>query len=260
LVYRVLIGGSTLTSELNHQKTFFNDALELASTVARIHELYNNPEHWPGSESHPSAPEAAAKYRDKMETIHNVYRSSCALIAQERGLEPLRDAIARITPEVETMVKERNTQLIDYDSYRRRVKALKEKHQQYEENGKSTTTAAQENLAEITRFENKEKNAKELFEEKNYKTKQEFLKAKDQHDRIMDDLLIANVVCQVELFTRAAKELEDVLSLLPPERVRENTFWFILSLKPALLIRCLFFFCLALHCSLFCFFFLILGK
>jgi chromosome segregation ATPase len=162
-----------------------------------------------------------------MDTIHNVYRSSCALIALERGLEPLRDAIARITPEIESMVKERNTHLIDYDSYRRRVKGYKEKQQQYEENGKSTTTAAQENLAEITKFENKEKNAKETYEDKNYKTKQELLKAKDQHDRIMDDLLIATVVSQAELFARAAKELEDVLSLLPPERVRENTFWFV---------------------------------
>eukprot|EP01040_Poterioochromonas_malhamensis_P006424 gene6424-6920_t len=213
--------GAALHAVLNQQKNFFNDAVELSGSVSRIHELYANPEYWVGPASTLSATDAAVRYKEKMDLIHNVYRSSCAVIALEKGLEPLKDAIAKITPEIESMVKERNTQLIDYDSYRRRVKGLKEKQEQYEQNGKGNTPAATENQAEIQKFTNKENNARELYHEKNNKTKEEILNAREQHDRVVDDLLVAVVVTQAELFARAAKELESVISLLPQDQVQE---------------------------------------
>lgn len=64
--------------------------------------------------------------------IHNVVRSSAALVSVERGLEPLREAIAALTPEIDALIKERNLQVTDYDSYRRRVKTAREKKESLE--------------------------------------------------------------------------------------------------------------------------------
>lgn len=201
------------------QKQFFTDALEFSTTISRIHETYGSPEYWPGAESELASINGGTKYRDQMEMIHNVYRSSCALIAVEKALDPLREAIAKITPEIDSMVKERNTQLIDYDSYKRRLKALKEKAESLEQAGKGGTTQAQENLQEIAKFENKEKLAKEGYEDKNLRTKQEIIRARQQSDNLMNDVLIASVVAQYELFSGAARELEKVIDLLPQEKV-----------------------------------------
>ncbi len=128
----LIIGGAALHSVLSQQKAFFNDVLELTGTVERIHETYADADSWPGPTSRLTSPNAALSYKQKMERIQNVYRSSCALINLEKGLEPLREAIARITPEIDSMIKERNRQVVDYDSYRRRLKALREKQDNYE--------------------------------------------------------------------------------------------------------------------------------
>lgn len=67
-----------------------------------------------------------------METIHNVVRSSCALINVERGLDPLRESLSELTPTVNNLIKERNALLKDYNSFRRRLKSLQEKKIQLE--------------------------------------------------------------------------------------------------------------------------------
>jgi hypothetical protein len=218
----VLSGGNGFHTILNQQKQFFNDATEFSKSVNRIHSQYEDPEFWRGQDTQLASIPAALKYKEKMASIHTVYRSSCALVAVDNALEPVKDAIAKITPEIDYMTKERNTQLIDYDSYRRRVKGLKEKQEGFEKNGKANTTAAQDNLQEIQKFEAKEKAAKENYEMTNTKTKQEILKAREQHDQLMNDVLVTSVVCQAELFANAARELEEVLALLPKDKVREK--------------------------------------
>ena len=59
----------------------------------------------------------------------------------------------------------------------------------------------------------------------NEKVKVDILAAKADHDQIMDSVLLAIMISQAELFSTAAKQLEDVISTLPPERtalVRER--------------------------------------
>lgn len=99
----------------------------MANSLSRINQTNNDPEYWKGATNCLTAVEGAELNKESAEYIHNVVRSSCALSVVENALDPLRDAIATITPEIDGLVKDRNAQVIDYDSYRRRVKAIREK-------------------------------------------------------------------------------------------------------------------------------------
>ncbi len=119
-------------SLLAQQKTFFHDSNEVASNYNRLHEQYVDKDFWPGTTCHLTTIRGSSQYKEKMELIHNVYRSSTALINLEQALEPLRETIAKIGPEIEAITKERNTIVIDLDSYRRRLKAAREKKETLE--------------------------------------------------------------------------------------------------------------------------------
>jgi hypothetical protein len=120
--------GAANYSALALQKSYFADGVALATSIARIHKLYELPsEYWPGTESNLISFQGAIKYKEVMTELHNVNRSSSAITCLDKAIDPLRDAIAEINPRIEAMVKDRNIQLIDYDSYKRRLKSLREK-------------------------------------------------------------------------------------------------------------------------------------
>lgn len=214
-------GGAANHSSLNLQKSYFADAVELANSMARVHETYSNEEFWPGARPELCSVPAAVRYRDVMQELNAVYRSSCALTAMEKGIDPLREAISEIGPHIETAAKDRNTQLIDFDSYRRRLKGLREKREYLETQGKTNTSAGQENLAEIAKFETKEHVAKELYEQKNEALKNDILESRARYDSLMNELLVSVVVSQAELFRAAAQKLDEVIALLPQDKVEE---------------------------------------
>jgi hypothetical protein len=126
------LAGAGLHSLLTQQKTFFHDANEVATNFDRIHQQYDSSDYWPGTKSQLTTTRGSELYREKMELIHTVYRSSTALLNLEKALEPLRETIAEIGPHIEGIAKERNTIVIDLDSYRRRVKAAREKRETME--------------------------------------------------------------------------------------------------------------------------------
>ncbi len=142
-------------SLLAQQKTFFHDSNEVAVNYNRIHEQYVDRDFWPGTTSHLTTIRGADVYKEKMELIHNVYRSSTALINLEQALEPLRETIAKIGPEIETITKDRNTIVIDLDSYRRRLKAAREKKEALEV--KFGLSCLRASLNSITAYRNKER-------------------------------------------------------------------------------------------------------
>jgi hypothetical protein len=176
--------------------------MNFSSTVARVHQLYSSPDYWPVDGSGTDLPkllqpDAANSYYGKMYYLHNVFRQSCHQIIQETSLLPMKESISRITPEIEALVKERHIQLVDYDAYRRRGRALKEKETHLEDVGRGNTPQALEIYQDRTKTEFKERHAKKLFEEKNKYTKEEILNARKEHDQLMQDLFITNIVCQV---------------------------------------------------------------
>ena len=74
-------------------------------------------------------------------------------------------------------------------------------------------------IAEISRFDAKLQTAEVNYKEDNTKVKDDIIKAKFAHDQLMDMLLITTIVCQAEVFTRAANELNAIVSTLPIHRV-----------------------------------------
>lgn len=90
-----------------------------------------------------------------------------------------------MAPEIESAVKERNIQQKDYDSYRRRLKALEAKKESYETEGKAASKAAKDNLEEMEKFQRKVEAGLESFTSYNEKAKQDIIDAKRKHDQIM---------------------------------------------------------------------------
>ena len=114
-------------SFLTHQKSLFSDAEELSKSLARIFEQSQMCTDWPGVQCNMQFRDQADLYVQRVGAIHNVLRSSVSTVSVEEALDPLKAAVTAVAPEVERTVKERNTQQKDYDSYKRRLKALEAK-------------------------------------------------------------------------------------------------------------------------------------
>lgn len=69
----------------------------------------------------------ATAYYQHWEEIQDIYRSSTSNTCEDLALEPLRAAVTKNGPEISELCKERNSALKDYDSYKRRLKALEAK-------------------------------------------------------------------------------------------------------------------------------------
>lgn len=209
-----------INSVMMQQKQMFNDAHELAAALSRIY-TSNADSEWPGCPSEMTHLNSALAYKECMKTTHDVVRSSAAMVVVERALEPMRAAVTKMAPEVDKSVKEREALVMDYDSYRRRLKDLERKRDDAEAQGKSGSSANQTTLAEITRFEAKMTNAESKYVEKNKEVKKSIKDSKKAHDQLMDMFLITVVCAQAELFKRAAAHLEAVVNTLPEDKVRQ---------------------------------------
>lgn len=209
-----LTGGAALNSVLANQKATFADCKALSASLAK---LYTDDADlpWPGTVSGLSQRGAAVAYRDAWENIHDSLRSTTMAVCVEQSLEPLRAAVTRLGPENDAMVKARATLIKDYDSYRRRLSGLKEKRDKAQAQGKDK----QELNAEVQRFEAKVEGAGQTYQEANHKAKSDIISAKGTHDQLMESLLITTAVCQLELLSRASAELQQVVSLMPQDKV-----------------------------------------
>lgn len=217
--------GAALHSALANQKKMFADSYDLATSLARIYQRNLTMTDWDNTTCQLQQGAAAESFKNSWESIHTVIRSSSAMVSTEMSLEPLRAAVTKMQPEIEAQCKERNTKLTDFDSYRRRLKGLeatKEK-QVAKASGPGATPADQKaveaTVAEIARFEGKREAAECAYNEDNKRVKEDIIKAKVAHDQMMDMLLITTIVCQADMFTRAANELNAIVGALPIDKV-----------------------------------------
>lgn len=213
--------GASLSSLLSHQKRAFGDAHHLATTLQRIYNDSLTTTDWPNVKCELKHQDAVEAYRACWERIHDVYRSSSAAVCDEQGLQPLKQAVTKIAPDIDATRKERDEKLIDYDSYKRRLRNLQSKKADFEAQGKGSSKNAHDNLHEISRFEAKIDTTEKLYLEKNQKVKTDIINAKRAHDLLVDQLLITTIVTQYELFSKAAEQLHQVLSVLPPEKLSQ---------------------------------------
>jgi len=213
--------GAALHSYLMKQKAMFSDAEELAKSLARIFDSNLRMSDWPDVDCEMKQCHVAEQYNEKMDLIQNILRSSASTVCSEHALDPLRAAIARMNPEIDALCKERDIKLTDYDSYRRRLKEKETKKEQLAATGKAETPAAAEIQADIDKFHRKVAAGLEEYTHINNKCKADIIACKSEHDQLMDNLIITTVVCQAELFTQAASQLEAIIDLMPEDKVRE---------------------------------------
>ena len=120
----------------------------------------------------------------------------------EQALEPMRAEITKISPEVDVICKQRDTLVKDFDSYRRRLKALEAKRDAAQAKEKKDDKAIQDAVNEVTRYEAKVDTSRMGYNDSNQLAKESIEAARSTHDELIDSLLITTVVCQAELFAR----------------------------------------------------------
>ena len=135
------------------------------------------------------------------------------------ALHPIQDNATKLSKTIEEECNSRRISLKDYDSYRRRLKNHQAKRDAAEAQGKANTPAHAAILAEIQKFEAKVQIAGDHYVSENKKTKEDILFSKEKHDDLIDNFFLTIVVSQAELFSRAYEKLNDVIKLLPQEKV-----------------------------------------
>jgi hypothetical protein len=211
--------GAALTAVLSHQKQFFGDAMELSRILNRLYCQNADAEYWPGTACAMAQTDAAASYHESLTLIHEVFRSSSAMTTNEMALEPIKAAVTRMAPEIETSCRQRATVVKDFDSYRRRLQRAEQERDQKKD--KVTEVKLAEIVAEVEKLESKVVRSEAEYQTQNAKTKADIVAAKYAHDHLLDLLLISTVTAQAELFAMAAKQLQTVVAKFPTDKVQQ---------------------------------------
>ncbi|KAJ1418199.1 hypothetical protein B484DRAFT_453752 [Ochromonadaceae sp. CCMP2298] len=216
--------GAALHSYLVHQKSMLADGEELAKSLARVYESNERMTDWPYCESQLLHGHLAEAYREKMDLVQNVLRSSTSTVCAERALDPLRAAVLQLNPEVLALQKERDMKLTDYDSFRRRLKEKEAKKEAIEAAAHNKgmpipPTEMDRVAADLDKFQKKVQSGLEEYLYVNEKVKGDIIKARALHDQLVDQMLVTAVVCQAELFNQAACQLEAVIEGMPADKV-----------------------------------------
>lgn len=210
--------GKAISDVLDQQKMLTTQSLELANVMSQVYSS-NSENPWPKDVNEMTQLQAATSYKEAWEEIHTQIRSAIQAVQNDHGLEPVRACYTQLRPEYDSAVKTRAEAVMDYDSYRRRLKNLKEKQALNRQQGKDVGNAAADMKTEIERYESKETASKTSYEDQNEKLKAKIGQAKSMHDALMDDFIITAIVTQAEMFSRAAEKLQEVVNLLPQDKV-----------------------------------------
>jgi hypothetical protein len=172
---------------------------------------------WPDSLCTLKSSVLSIKYDESCRTARNIIGASCDSICAEQGLEPFRTAAATMQPEIEETCRVRSKLVIDFDSYRRRLKTLETKKASIEATAKEKVLL--DLNTEIARYTAKVSSAEQAYIEFNTKTKEDIIRSRVSHDELLDSLLVTSIICQAELHARMSKELEQLLQLCPPQQI-----------------------------------------
>ena len=76
---------------------------------------------WPDCECELVYDLQAGNYCDTVKTINKVTRSTANFVLTDKAIEPIRAATTVMKEELDSLIKERQLKVTDYDSYRRRL-------------------------------------------------------------------------------------------------------------------------------------------
>lgn len=208
---------------LRAQKELISNSKELSQVVQRVYQSNYQDAAWPQTQSGYvlKCTEAAERYKQSWAMLNDCILPCVNHVCTADSYESLKDASIHMSNAVEEEKRIRRDHLKDFDSYRRRLKALEQKRDANEAQGKGSTPAHADTLAEIQRFEAKVQTASETYHSANAKAKYDILHSKEKHDELVDNSFITMVTAQAELFGRAHEEMQNILQLLPQEQVLE---------------------------------------
>jgi hypothetical protein len=204
--------GACMSEMLRSQKVCFNEVRNLATCLAKVYVRNEDIDDWPDCENKMGELAGAIAFSEETDYIHNTIRSSSGMATVETTLEPLRAAVTKMCPEVSGILALRTEAMADLDAHRRRLRTLEEKI-------KAVPAKADALEGDLNKFRSKFQNSEYKFKQSDVKAKHEILLAKLAHDKLVDMLLITTVVCQQELYKRAAANLTDVISHFPKDKV-----------------------------------------
>ena len=204
--------GACLSEMLRNQKVCFDEQRNLATCLARIFVKNEDIVDWPDHENKMDELAGAIAFAEESDYLHNTVRSSAGLAVVETSLEPLRAAVTKMCPEVESIIAVRNEVIADVDAHRRRLRSIEQRVAAFPAKADSLD-------GELKKFRAKYQNSDYKFKQADIKAKHEILLAKLAHDKLLDMLLITCVVSQQELYMRSAEQMSAIVRLFPEEKV-----------------------------------------
>ena len=206
-----------LQAFLVDQKKTFNDSLEVSKSAARVYTKYattlETQGYFAGIECKLQLAQQAAQFYDEMKMIHEVLRSSSAMVCNEEALTPFRDFVVKVGDGVAELDKQRRTRLLDYDAHKRRHKALEDKSH-------SSSGLSNSEQGDLNKFAQKLKDDDEGIKMITDAEDDTIRRSKMEHDALMDDFIVILTVCQARLFNAAGERLNALVAKLPPEKVK----------------------------------------
>ncbi len=152
-----------------------------------------------------------------MNYIYKVLSAGAQQISIESGSRPLANQTRKLSENVEAICEERGAKVKDFDSYKRRLKNLREKREDAQ--AKTGQPASEDLQNEIKKFETKCSSAEATYNQLNNDAKAAMLEGKRAGDRMLESLLLSVVFAQAEFMRKGALHLERVLALFPVEQV-----------------------------------------
>jgi hypothetical protein len=101
-----------------------------------------------------------------------------------------------MAPAIQSACERRESAVKDFDSYRRRLKALETKRETAQRDNLPEPKIS-EIVAEVNKFQAKLQKSEEEYNATNSQTKGDIIGAKLAHDHLLDFVFICTIVCQV---------------------------------------------------------------
>jgi hypothetical protein len=105
----------------------FNDCKDLAQVTQRVYQANSLDTSWPETNYKLICINASESYKKSWDMLNDVIRASATNVCVERAQDPLKESSIQLSKSIDDEIKTRRTLLKDFDSYRRRLKALHQK-------------------------------------------------------------------------------------------------------------------------------------
>lgn len=124
-------GATSANDTASHLKSDLEQTNEFSKLMSKIYSEQLDTEisggKWPQSSCALKNPSLSRKYSECCTSAHTIIGASCAAVHREEGLGPFKSAAMSMGPNVEDTCRQRVKIVTDFDSYRRRLKALETK-------------------------------------------------------------------------------------------------------------------------------------